>query len=438
MYRCQQNLLNPAQFETKVLETLCEQSNKLTNCATYIFRQAFFTFGIVVTDIFEAQSVLKDNPHYKLLQSQVAQKVIETVGESFKSFKELREMFFKGQLVNEPKLPNYRKKNGLAVITYPKQALKFNKTKKEVRLPLGNDFKNTFGLKEIWIDFPSNLEFENIKELRVIPKNLFFYAEWVYKTEKKEVSLDNTRFLAIDHGLNNWLTCLSNIGKSFIVDGRKLKSENQWYNKKVAKIKTGKDKSYWDDELAKVTETRNRQVRDSVNKAARFIINFCLKNRLGKLIFGWNDRSKDSINIGKKNNQEFVQIPTSRLKERIKQLCEEYGIEFIQTEESYSSKASFLDNDKLFKFGEKPKDSKFSGKRVKRGLYQASNKKLINADLNACGNIARKVSEQLGLVDLDLIKTCRDVLTHPKRYSLDMLSKAYRKQSEKTVLQSVL
>lgn len=437
MYRCQQNLLNPAQFETRVLEVLCEQSNKLMNCTTYLFRQAFFTFGVVITDIFEAQSFLKNNPHCKRLYSQSAQKVIETVGESFKSFKELREKFFKGELKDEPKLPNYRKKNGLAQITYPKQALQFNKNKREVRLPLGKEFKDNFGFKEIWIDFPSNLNFDNIKELRIIPRNLAFYAEWVYKTHKKETDLDDQRILAIDPGLDNWLTCLSNVKRSFIIDGKKIKSQNQWYNKQVAKIKTGKDKDYWDEKLSRLAEKRNRQLKDSINKAARFIINFCLKNRIKKLVFGWNNRNKNAIELGKKNNQEFVQIPTARLKDRICQLCEEYGIEFIQTEEAYTSKASFLDNDTLFKFGEKPKDNQFSGKRVKRGLYRASNGKLINADLNGAGNIARKVSEQLGRDCLDLIKTCRDALTHPKRYSLDRLSRLYRQQSEATCFQTV-
>ena len=234
--------------------------------------------------------------------------------------------------------------------------------------------------------------------------------------------------MGIDHGLDNWLTCVSNIGKSFIIDGKKIKSQNQWYNKKVAKLKTGKAQDYWDLELASITEKRNRQMRDNINKAARFIINWCVKNDVGTIVFGWNDRQKDSINIGKKNNQKFVQIPTARLKNRIKQLCNEYGIKFVETEESYTSQASFLDNDSLPKYGEKPNDWKASGKRVKRGLYQPKVQKVINADCNGAANILKKVSIQL---DISLVKVCRAFLTAPHRYFLhEDLCKKHRKKVE--------
>ncbi|WP_367267680.1 RNA-guided endonuclease TnpB family protein [Okeania sp. SIO2C9] len=166
--------------------------------------------------------------------------------------------------------------------------------------------------------------------------------EFVYdQPEPKKGQLIAENVLGIDPGLNNWLTCVSNVGKAFIVDGKKVKSQNQWYNKQVAKIKAGKPGDYWDDQLAAITEKRNRQMRDNVNKAARFVINWCIEHQIGTIVFGWNQRQKDSINIGKKNNQQFVQIPTAKLKARIAQLSEQYGIKFLETEESYTSKASF-------------------------------------------------------------------------------------------------
>ena len=188
-----------------------------------------------------------------------------------------------------------------------------------------------------------------------------------------------------------------------------------------------------DDELASLTEKRNRQMRDNVNKTARFLINWCLKNEVGTIVFGWNKRNKDSINIGQKNNQEFVQIPTARLKDRIEQLASQYGLKFIETEESYSSKTSFLDNDFLPKFGEKPNQWKASGKRGKkgdglgRGQYQTAVGMRINSDCNGAANILRKVSSQL---KISLAKVRRAALSLPKRYNLDSLSKLYRKQSE--------
>lgn len=211
------------------------------------------------------------------------------------------------------------------------------------------------------------------------------------------LKLDHLYALGIDPGIDNWLTCVSTKGKSFIIDGRKLKSINQNYNRRVDKLKTGKPQGFWNQELASITETRNRQVRDAINKAARFIVNHCIHNQIGCVVFGWGQGIKDGAELGKKTNQSFVQIPTARLKNRIRELCTLHGIQFFETEESYTSKASFLDNDFLPIFGEKPDSWEPSGKRAKRGIYRTATGLLINADCNGAANILRKVSIQLGL-----------------------------------------
>lgn len=174
-------------------------------------------------------------------------------------------------------------------------------------------------------------------------------------------------------------------------------------------------------------------MRDNINKAARFVLNWCLNHEVSTIIFGWNQRNKDSINIGQVNNQQFVQIPTARLKNRIAQLSEQYGIKFVETEESYTSKASFLDNDYLPTFGEKPEGWKSSGKRVKRGLFRTAKGRLINADCNGAANILSKVATQLGL---DLAKVSKAVLGLPNRYFLDSLSKSYREKCGASCLQT--
>ena len=170
-------------------------------------------------------------------------------------------------------------------------------------------------------------------------------------------------------------------------------------------------------------------MRDAVNKAARFVINYCLQHEVGTVVFGWNQRNKDGIAIGKRNNQNFVQVPTARLKNRIAQLCEQYGIQLIETEESYTSKCSFLDRDVIPVFGgEKPANWKPSGKRVRRGLYKAGRGDQINADCNGAANILRKVASRLGL---HLGEIGRESLTAPKRYSLfENLTKLYRERCE--------
>ncbi|HEY9803143.1 MAG TPA: transposase [Leptolyngbyaceae cyanobacterium] len=193
--------------------------------------------------------------------------------------------------------------------------------------------------------------------------------------------------LGIDHGLNNWLTCVSNLGTSFIVDGKHIKSLNRWYNKQVATIKENKPQGFWSNKLAAITEKRNRQIRDAINKVARIVVNHCLDNRIGRIVFGWGQGIKQEVNLGKKRNQQFVQIPTARLKERIEQLCQQYGIEFVETEEANTSAASFVDGDTLPKHGEKPDNWKSSGRRVKRGLFRTAMNWYINADCNGVSHV---------------------------------------------------
>ncbi len=183
---------------------------------------------------------------------------------------------------------------------------------------------------------------------------------------------------------------------ALLLTGKHLKALNQWYNKRVGGIKEGKSQDFWCKLLDKITTKRNRQMRDAVNKAAKIVINHCLKNDIGTIVFGWNKGQKQESNMGKKNNQKFVQIPTGKLKDRIEQLCNQYNIRFLETEESYTSKASSLDLDDIPVFGAKPEGWKPSGKRVKRGLYRSATGIEFNADINGAISIARKVAEQYG------------------------------------------
>jgi putative transposase len=208
-----------------------------------------------------------------------------------------------------------------------------------------------------------------------------------------------------------------------IVDGLHLKSLNPWYNKSVAKIKTDKPQGFWSNRLAALTEKRNRQMKGAVNKAARIVIGHCIDNQIGLVVFGWNKRQKDGADMGKKNNQKFVQIPTAKLKKRIEQFCEQYGIEFIETEESYTSKTSFLENDVLPIIGAKPEGWKSSGTRINRGLFKTSTGIKINADCNGAANIIRKVAM---MFKLDLNGISRGCLSQPKKVLLWTLQKSPR------------
>ena len=424
MFGCQPILID----SSPVLEFVCGEANKLTNQGIYFARQWHFKTGKYVSK-FDLNYQYKTSRHFAALAAQSAQQVLGSVYESFKSYRELLKIWRRGELPDRPKLPNYRTKGGLATVSYPKQAIKL--VDGMVRLPLGNQVKTWFGLDCFFVPMPSNLAFSDIREVRILPRNGCFYAEFVYRLQAVQTELDPANALGVDPGLNNWLTCVSNIGTSFIVDGLHLKSVNRWYNKQISVLKEGRPKGFWSNRLANITEKRNRQMRDAVNKAARLVLNHCLENGIGTIVFGWNTGQRQNINLGNKTNQKFVQIPTARLKARIAQLCEQYGLQFVESEESYTSKASFADRDSLPVFGAKPEGWQASGSRTKRGLYRTAMNWYINADANGAANILRKVATILGL---DLSGVGRVSLTAPTRMKVWVTAK----QSGKVRLQPTL
>jgi len=423
VFGCQQVLLHSDNETKAIIEYLCHESNSLYNCSVYYARQIWFKIGKIVSG-FDLTAQMKNNKHFHAGYASAMQQTCLSVGEAFKSFKQLLTKSKKGELNQKPKVPNYRKPGGLFTVTYPKKWLKL--VNNLIRFPLGNQVKAWFGITEFFLPMPSNLEWSDIKEIRILPRNRQFYAEFVYQTEKSIIEIDKSKVIGIDHGIDNWLTCVSNVGTSFIIDGLHLKSLNQWYNKTVANIKEGKPQGFWSNRLAAITEKRNRQMRNAVNKAARIVINHCIDNKIGTIVFGWNQRQKDSADLGKKNNQKFVQIPTAKLKGRIAQLCEQSGIVFVETEESYTSKTSFLDNDVLPTFGAKPEGWKSSGIRITRGQFRTSTGIKINADCNGAVNIIKKVA---AIFKFDLSGVGRGALSAPKKVLLWTLQKSPRLQT---------
>ncbi len=412
MFGCQQILIKSDKDTQAILEYLCSESNDLYNCAVYYARQIWFKTGKIVSG-FDLTAEMKTNRHFQAGYASSMQQTCINVGEAFKSFKQLLSKAKKGELEQKPKPPRYRKSGGLFTVTYPKRWLKLNEGM--IRFPLGNQVKAWFGINEFFLPMPSNLDWQVIREIRILPRNGTFYAEFVYSMQAESYQIDSSKALGLDPGLNNWLTGVSTTGDSFIVDGKELKALNQWYNKQTSTMKDGKPQGFWSRTLAQITEKRNRQMRDAVNKAARIVIDYCLASGIGLIVFGWNKGQKNSANMGAKTNQKFVSVPTAKLKDRIGWMCEQYGIRFEETEESYTSKASFLDKDELPKYGEKPNEWKSSGKRVKRGLFRTATFGYINADCNGAANILRKVKGKLGL---DLSRLTRGVLTAPIRIRL--------------------
>jgi len=266
------------------------------------------------TELHKVLGTENQNLHYKAFYSDTAQQILTTVAESFKSYIGLLKGMGKGTVTQRPRLPNYRQ-GGLALVTYTGRSVRLKDGL--LRFPLGSKVKAWFGLDAFYLPRPTNLDCKAIREYRILPRNGSFYLELVYKSKDVQVEVDQSKALMIDHGMNNWLTCISNVGTSSIIDGRHLKSINQGYNKRVAFLMKGKANGYWSKRLDILTENRNRTMRDDINKAARKVINHCLFNKIGTVVFGGNAGMKNGIDLGNKTNQNFVQIPTGRLKSRI-------------------------------------------------------------------------------------------------------------------------
>ncbi|MEO0969090.1 MAG: transposase [Cyanobacteria bacterium J06639_18] len=433
----------------------CEHANSLINSAVYETRQRHYAMLQNNGDAFcvywrgdelrygwktyrcnttypELDKILKNNPHYKAMAAQSAQQTLKSVGESITSYNGLVKAYYRGE-IDKPSLPGYRKSGGLAAVTFPRQALTW---KNGYFYPSISKETKPHLLTEITLQLPDFIDFAWVKEVTVRPYLGELWIDWVIDDGKQPIelnpNLDYAQAWSFDHGGTNWLTGISTCGRSLIIDGRKLKSMNQGYCRLVAKYKQGKSDFYWDSNLDRVQRKRNNQMRDAINKAARFIINQCLNDGVGNIVIGWNDGHKNGSNMGKRSNQNFVVIPTGRLIERLKQLCPEYAIQLTITEEAYTSKASFLDGDSLPKHGEKPVSWKASGNRVKRGMYKSRDGHIINADCNGAANIMRKVATQLGL---NLVEVGRASLTVPQRYDLfTRLNKSYRKRCVARIL----
>ena len=396
--------------EFRNLKYLSHIAKNLTNEAMYNIRQYYFNKKKYLS-YNENYKILKNSENYKKLNSNMAQQILKEVDGSFKSFFGLLKLAKNGQYDNKKiKLPKYLAKDGFTTLVIGFVRLKDGM----LIIPYSNSFRKTH--EEITIKLSPILKGKKLKEIRIIPKqhSRYFEIQYTYEVEEVQRELNKENGLGIDLGIDNLCTCVSNNGKSFIIDGRKLKSINQYYNKINAKLQSIKDKQKIERTTLRqkrIARRRNTRIEDYLSKAARIIISYCLNNDIGKLVLGYNDDFQRNSNIGSINNQNFVNIPYGKLRDKLIYLCKLYGIEFKLQEESYTSKTSFFDGDEIPIYDkENPQEYIFSGKRIKRGLYQTKKGKLINADCNGALNILRKSN----VVDLSILYN-RGELNTPKR-----------------------
>ena len=391
MYATQKNQLRRlSKQEFDALLALCRLSKNLFNVALYECRQYFFAERKRLT--YESNyHICKMNENYRLLNTDIAQQTMRVVDRSMKSFLGLLEAMSIGKCDQRPQLPRYLPKEGYFPLIIPRIKIKDEGT---FAVPMSQQFKRENG--EVRIQLPERLKDKNIKEVRIHPRYSarWFEIEYIYEDEKIETSVDSSKAIAIDLGVDNLAACIDTDGHQFLIDGKRLKSINQWYNKQNAYLQSLKDRQGikgFTNKQARLYQWRNNCVRDYLNKAAKIIIDHCLKFKMGKLIIGYNPGIKQEIKIGRSNNQNFVQIPFWQLRRKLEALCSRYGIAYTEQEESYTSKASFYDRDEIPVYNaDNPSQYKFSGRRIKRGLYRTRNKHLVSSDINGSANILKK------------------------------------------------
>ncbi len=356
----------------KELIFLCSKAKELYNQALYYWRQSVFG-NIEYFNELELVNLFREfnEPSFRALPSDSAQQTIKFLFKNIKSWQQAKKEFLKSprNFLGKPRIPKY--KNELSELYFTINQLRY---------------KNNF------IHFPKSINLKpikvksnNIDFCRIIPRADHFIIEFTYKVKETKEAIFNKKAIGIDLGLNNLITSVSTEGAAEIINGRSLKSINQFYNKKKSKLQSKLKTKKTSKRIQKISLKRNNKVNDFIHKTSRFIIQNALKKDISLIVIGNNKTWKQEINLGTKTNQNFVSIPHTQLIEKIKYKAKMVGIQVQTVEESYTSKCSALDLEEI------KKHEVYLGKRVKRGLFKASGDIYINADANGALNILRKV-----------------------------------------------
>lgn len=357
-------------------EEVCHKSGLLYNYVLYNVRQGIFSNSYLKEYEFSTKLNRENQFDFRNLPSSISQQVIAQVFLAIKGWMGSVKEFEKNssKFHSKPKLPKYKsgKKQNMIVFTTASCRVK-------------QDGYIHF-IKNIIQPIKTNVEKEELKQVRIVPQATCYVVEVIYERKEQNLNLQKDNFLSIDLGLNNLCTCTNNVNqKFFIVNGKVVKSFNQWFNKTKAKWMSFVEDKGISKRLKRLICYRNLWINDKIHKISRFIIDFCKKNDIGTITIGLNKNWKQNINLGNKNNQKFVEIPFSSLIDKISYKAKLVGIDVKITEESYTSKVDHLAFETL------EKHDIYLGKRKKRGLFQSSVNQLINADINGSIGIVRKV-----------------------------------------------
>ena len=381
------HIIKPSHKDYKELDHLLFLSKNLYNIGLYEVRQHFFkakedsSIKYKYLNYYALNALLKgrEDENYRALPANTSQEILKLINQNFCSFFKTLSMKRERLMSNKVSIPKYLDSiKGRQVLIYNQMTIgKVLLKKGIIQLP-----KTKIQIKT---KHP-----ESLRQVRIVPKNGFIIIEVIYEVQERELLKDNSRYLSIDLGINNLATCSSNVIEPFIIDGRRIKSINQFYNKHKAELQSSLEKNKkFSKRIQHLTNKRNFKILNYLHKASKFIVNQAVSNALNTIVIGYNKGWKQETRLNKKVKQNFAQIPFEKLISLISYKARLQGINVFLQEESYTSQVSFLEGDYIPTFSKDDFKKNPSGKRIKRGLY-SSPKGLLNADVNGSLNILRK------------------------------------------------
>ena len=383
MQLTERHIIKSTEHRFAQIDELAFKSKNLYNAANYVIRQNFI-YGWGYVNYNEMNRLMKFHEAYKALPAKVSQQILMILDKNWKSFFEAVKAYKvdSSKFTGRPKLPKYKDKvKGRNILVYTIQAISSKLFKKGIIKLSGTDFS-----------IKTKVNPDRICQVRLVPKCDSYVIEVIYDEQESTASDDN--FVAsIDLGLNNLVALTSNQSgfTPLLINGRPLKSINQFYNKRKAQLQPQlKGNRKTSPRIQRLTRCRYQKIDNYLHHASRLIVDILRTKQIGTLVVGKNEQWKTEINLGKQTNQNFVSIPHARLIEMLEYKARLVGIKVILQEESYTSQANFLGLDLIPVYGKTEKEPMFTGKRIKRGLYKTSTGQLINSDINGSYNILRK------------------------------------------------
>ena len=422
------------QFKSKEISALAHASKNLYNAANYVVRQRFFENdklyketkqkgkGIFYNGKDGLNAMFKDTEVYKALPAQTSQQILKKLSDNWHSYFKNNNRWLKEFKTNPSKFPIKEKKMHDGTTKIKRNSNGYPLREGEPNIPKykrkDGEYILIFTNQQCWIKngmvkFPPkrvNFELEtrlnddvDLREVRIVPNGVNYICEIVYNKEIDPAELSSGRIIGIDPGTSNLVTIANNFGqKPIFVKGGVAKGMNHYYNREKTRLQSIYDKVgiKFGSKLMWLNWKRANKFSDYFHKVSRFIVNYAVENNVDTIVIGKNDLWKQEVNIGKVNNQNFVQIPHAKLIEKIQYKAEEAGITVVLQQESHTSKCSFLDlesvehHDKYMGRRGTGKGTflMHNGKKVPahRGVFRSSTGKIINSDVNGALNIIRK------------------------------------------------